>query len=69
MLDRMVELAREEKERTTAAIQSARWDSRIGFEMEMDYLYTPYVLEEKIKVLDQVLTVEIPEFRSKNGLE
>lgn len=68
LLDRMVEILRAEKVRVAEAIESARWDSRLGFEMEMDYLYTPHVLTEKMKVLDQVLTVEIPDYKTRNGI-
>lgn len=63
MLDRLIVLLEEEIVRTEAAAATSRLDSRLGYESEMDYVYTPFVLEQKLWVLRNVLEKEIPAFR------
>lgn len=42
-----------------------RRDSRLGYEWEQDYFYTPHVLREKLAQLRQVLDVELPAARAR----
>jgi hypothetical protein len=63
LLNSMVGLLSEEIERTNNALQIARLDSRFGYECEMDYVYTPMVIEEKLQALQKTLDEEIPSFR------
>ena len=34
----------------------------------MDYTYNPYVLREKLRVLDQTLNEQIPAYRQKHDI-
>jgi hypothetical protein len=63
MLDRMAAILREEIVRTEAALETARRDSRLGYEWETDYIYTPEVIEEKLKLLRLTLDRQIPACR------
>ncbi|MFN0167504.1 MAG: hypothetical protein ACKV22_13820 [Bryobacteraceae bacterium] len=67
LLDRMVALLREERVRTQSSRETARRDSRLGYEWEQDYIYTPDTLEEKLKVIDDTLTRQIPAYRRRSG--
>ena len=51
MLNRMTAILQDEIQRTERSLDAARRDSRLGYEWEMDYIYTPYVLSEKLGVL------------------
>jgi len=64
MLDRMTEILHAEIARTEAARHTAALDSRLGYESEMDYVYRPFVLEEKLQVLRDVLEKQIPAHRA-----
>lgn len=66
-LDRMIEILRAEIERTEASLETAKLDSRLGYESEMDYVYTPFVLKQKLEVLREVLEEQIPAYRSKEA--
>lgn len=44
----------ERRDRTRASLETARRDSRLGYEWENDYFYTPYVLVEKLRQLEKV---------------
>ena len=68
MLDRMVEILKAERERTVASLETARRDSRLGYEFEQDYVYRPYVLEEKLMVTDKTLNELIPAYRKEHEL-
>jgi hypothetical protein len=68
LLDQMVALLKEESQRTKSSWKAARRDSRLGYEPEQDYLYTPEQLDEKFKLIDRTLHHEIPEYRRINGL-
>lgn len=59
-LTRMTEILQEEIVRTEQSLETSRLDSRLGYESEMDYVYTPFVLEQKLDVLRKVLDREIP---------
>jgi hypothetical protein len=69
MLDRMAEILHEEITRTQASLQTARRDSRLGYEWENDYFYTPYVLREKLTQLDEVLDDELPTYRRSHQIQ
>ena len=51
LLDRMESIVRDETERTEFSLLAATRDSRLGFQYEQDYVYTPYSLKEKLGVL------------------
>ena len=64
----MTALLREERERTVSSREAAHRDSRLGYEWEQDYIYTPDTIEEKLKLLDDTLDRQIPAYRQRNGL-
>lgn len=63
ILNQLAEILREEIDRTAASLEAVRRDSRFGYEWEADYIYTPEVIEEKLKVLQIALEVQIPTYR------
>jgi hypothetical protein len=67
ILDRMTKTVTAEIERTTASLETARRDSRLGYECEMDYIYSPYTISEKLRVLQEILDQQIPAHRKKSG--
>jgi len=69
ILNRMTAILKDEVARTRAARETQLRDSRLGYEWEQDYFYTPDVLQEKIAQLRGVLEREIPEYRRKLGLK
>jgi hypothetical protein len=50
---------REEIDRTELSLLAATRDSRMGFQFEQDYVYTPYSLKEKLKMLRETLNIQI----------
>jgi hypothetical protein len=54
-LERMKIIVKEEISRTELSLIAAERDSRLGFQQECDYVYTPYSLKEKLKVLSDTL--------------
>ena len=64
----MTGLLREERERTQSSWEAARRDSRLGYEWEQDYIYTPDTIEEKLKLLDDTLNIQIPAYRRQHSL-
>lgn len=66
LLNKMEAIAQEELVRTELSLLAATRDSRLGFQFEQDYVYTPYSLKEKIGVLQDTLTKQIPAAR-KSG--
>jgi sugar phosphate isomerase/epimerase len=54
-LERMKTVLREEIERTEHSLLAATRDSRLGFQQEQDYVYTPYSLSEKLESLRETL--------------
>jgi len=68
LLQQMTTLLREERERTQSSWETARRDSRLGYEWEQDYIYTPDTIAEKLKLLDDTLNNQIPAYRRQNGL-
>jgi len=63
ILDRMARLLRQEIRRTKLALLAATRDSRLGFQFEQDYVYTPYSLREKLRVLQETLREQLPAAR------
>ena len=55
LLGRMKSILREEIARTELSLLAATRDSRLGFQQETDYVYTPYVLREKLTCLRNAL--------------
>jgi hypothetical protein len=68
LLRRMSTLLEEEKVRAGHSLQTARRDSRLGYEWEQDYIYTPDHIEEKIKLIEVTLKQQIPDYRKRQGL-
>ena len=66
ILDQMENILRDEITRTEQSLLSAERDSRLGFQFEQDYVYTPYSLKEKLGVLKETLNVQLPAYRSKS---
>jgi hypothetical protein len=65
VLERMENIVREEISRTELSLLAVTRDSRLGFQQECDYVYTPYSLEEKLGVLHETLDKQIPSARKK----
>ena len=59
ILDRMETIVREEIARTELSLLAATRDSRLGFQFEQDYVYTPYSLREKLKSLHETLEKQL----------
>lgn len=64
LLHAMEDILREEIDRTQQSLAAAERDSRLGYEFEQDYVYTPYSLREKLGVLRETLEVLLPEARN-----
>lgn len=64
LLDTMEGMLRAEIARTELVLNAMDHDSRIGFQYEVDYVYTPYSLREKLEVLREGLEVELPAYRA-----
>ncbi|MGA2572485.1 MAG: hypothetical protein ABSF23_18405, partial [Terracidiphilus sp.] len=69
IVERMVTILKAELARTQAAREAQLRDSRLGYEWEQDYFYTPDVLTEKIQEIRTALDREIPAYRKQHGLE
>ncbi len=63
ILDQMQTLLREEIARTELSNLAATRDSRLGFQFECDYVYTPYSLGQKLDVLRETLESQLPAYR------
>ncbi len=68
ILDKMELILREEIDRTKLSLLAATRDSRLGFQFEQDYVYTPYSLKEKIGVLEETLDIHMPVARKNMSL-
>lgn len=64
-LNIMKDIVRDEMERTELSLLAATKDSRLGFQFEQDYVYTPYSLKEKLNVLTETLSSQIPKVIEK----
>jgi hypothetical protein len=67
-LDRMTVILRDEISRTSASLAITSRDSRLGYEWEADYIYTPEVLEQKLRLLRATLEEQIPAYRKRHGI-
>lgn len=67
-LDRMETILKQETTRTSAALETAERDSRLGYEWEEDYMYWPQTLKQKLHLLHVTLDNQIPAYRSRHGL-
>jgi hypothetical protein len=65
ILDRLETIVREEIARTELSLLAATRDSRLGFQFETDYVYTPYALREKLESLHETLEKHLAERRKK----
>lgn len=68
MLDRTIAIIKDEIGRTEASREAARRDSRLGAGWDPDYFYTPYTLEEKLKLLRVTLDEQVPAYRQRNNI-
>ena len=59
ILDRMRAIVRGEIARTELSLLAATRDSRLGFQFECDYVYTPYSLREKLQILRETLEKQL----------
>ena len=69
ILDQMETILREEIARTELSLLAATRDSRLGFQYEQDYVYTPYSLREKLENLRETLEKQLPERRKAIGVQ
>lgn len=65
IINNMEKIVKDEAKRTQMSLIAARRDSRLGFQQECDYVYTPYSLEEKLKVLQKIIDIELPDARGQ----
>jgi hypothetical protein len=65
LLDKMEQIISEEISRTELSLLAATHDSRLGFQFEQDYVYTPFSLKQKLDVLHETIDSQIPEARKK----
>ena len=63
LLDRMTAILREEIARTELSLLAATRDSRLGFQQETDYVYTPYSLKEKLDSMRETCEKQLPKAR------
>lgn len=67
-LDRMSTLLEEELVRTRHSYETARRDSRLGYEWEEDYLCSVDMIREKLILLEETLREQIPAYRQAHHL-
>jgi hypothetical protein len=65
ILDRMKTIVREEIARTELSLVATERDSRLGFQAEQDYTYTPYSLREKLESLHETLEIQLEDLSSE----
>jgi hypothetical protein len=65
ILDQMENIVHDEIDRTELSLLAATRDSRLGFQFEQDYVYTPYSLREKLEMLKVTLYDQLPRYRKK----
>jgi hypothetical protein len=68
LLNRMAAVLNEEIVRAEASYETARRDSRLGYEWEQDYIYTPDIIREKITLLKDIASRQIPSYRRQHKL-
>ena len=64
-LDRLDTIVTEEIARTERSLLAVERDSRLGFQFETDYVFTPYSLREKLEVLHDTRDRQLREYRAK----
>jgi hypothetical protein len=69
MLNRMTEILKEEAVRVRDSKETVRRDSRIGYQWEQDYFYTPFILDKKLELIRDTLERQIPGYRRRNGVQ
>lgn len=67
LLDRMESILRDEISRTKLSLLAATRDSRLGFQFETDYVYTPYSLKQKLESLHETLESHLVQRRKTNN--
>ncbi|MEO5996564.1 MAG: hypothetical protein ABIN89_07540 [Chitinophagaceae bacterium] len=65
LYEKMESILRQEIRRTELSLLAATRDSRLGFQFEQDYVYTPYSLKEKLAVLKDTLDNQLPAAQKK----
>lgn len=65
ILDKMLVLANEELKNASETIPLVEEDSRLGWEPSMEYMTDRSHIEWKINILQNIVKVEIPEYRKK----
>jgi hypothetical protein len=65
LIDKLESIIRNEIGRTELSLEAAERDSRLGFQQENDYVYTPYSLREKLGSLHETLKKHLPEARKR----
>jgi hypothetical protein len=68
LLHRMRTIVRDEIARTELSLLAATRDSRLGFQFECDYVYTPYSLREKLLILRETLEKQLAIRRTASAL-
>jgi len=63
-IDLMKNIIQGEIARTELSLLAASKDSRLGFQFEQDYVYTPYSLKEKLCILHETLDEHITKFKN-----
>ncbi len=67
ILDRMKTILTAEIARTEDSLMTAHRDSRLGYQFEQDYVYTPYVLTEKLALLKKTHDQYLPAYRKRHN--
>jgi hypothetical protein len=65
ILNKMEDILQDEISRTEFTLLAVTRDSRLGFQFEQDYVFTPYSLKEKLALLKDTLTRQLAEARKK----
>lgn len=65
ILDKMEGILSEEITRTELSLLASSRDSRLGFQFECDYVFTPYSMKEKLDVLQVTLKKQLPAARRR----
>ena len=68
ILDKMEMILKDEIDRTELSLLAATRDSRLGFQFEQDYVYTPFSLKEKLRILRENLDNELPLARKRKSI-
>ena len=68
ILDQMERIVYDEIARTELSLIAATRDSRLGFQFEQDYVYTPYSLREKLVILKETLNTQLKMARKRKSI-